>query len=217
MVWVLTAWPAMVWACAYPTPVRTANAILLEVLNNGGQINNHHRARLARTMEHIAVGAGNEGLTADLSWRDARAVRAVVEAATTLARGIGREVDPDLRGAVTRVRDGIQTTCVSADAATAARGEDATGSERGTERNTGSGGRALTFGEGVVRLSLTFTIYLAFLIFLFVLRRHLKTREVGLTGIEPAAPEGSASAEIRPSAKATQTPVGPLGAMPPRQ
>lgn len=209
--WVLFLWPTWAWACAYPAPVRTVNATLLEVLNGNGQVANHQRARLQRAMSQLGSGA----LGDDLSRRDARAVRDVIAVASVLADGIGRTVDPDLRTAVTRVRDGIHDTCVQDDATQAGGGADATSAERGTARNEGSGGRALTFQEGVVRLSLTFTVYMTFLAFLLGLRRIVKQRGEPHGAVDTLAPADPAPLDGAHSSGASQSPAATASVMPP--
>ena len=216
-VWVCALWPVTAWACAYPTPLRSVNAILLEVLNTNGQLANHQRVRLRRAVDRIGPGALGGALEAELSWRDARAVRRGVGVAAGLAGGGGRTVDPDLRGSLDRIREGIQRTCSGGDAADNAGGDEASSAERGLSRNQGSGGRALTFGEGVVRLSMTFSIYMLFLVFLFGLRRAGKARTEGVMDPDALDPAESASPESRPLADGPPSQEVPAGARPPPQ
>lgn len=213
--WLL--WPAAVWACAYPAPVRSVNAVLLEVLNGNGQIANHQRVRLQRAVGQIAPGALEGALTSELSRRDARALGTVMGVATQLARGVGRDVDPNLRGSVMRIRDGIHTACAQDDATQTGTGEDATGAEHGLGRSEGSGGRGLTFGEGLVRLSYTFTIYVIFLAFLLSIRRILNARLAAATVLDVPAPAAHASPRTPPLADGSPSPSVPAGATPPLQ
>ena len=216
-VWICALSPVAAWACAYPTPLRSVNAILLEVLNTNGQLANHQRVRLRRAVDQIGPGALGGALEAELSWRDTRAVRRVVGVATGLAGGVGRTVDPDLRGSRDRIREGIQSTCSAGDSADNTGSDEASSAERGLSRNEGSGGRALTFGEGVVRLSMTFSIYMLFLVFLFGLRRAIKMRMAGVTDPDVLDPEESASPQTLPLADGPPSQVVPAGARPPPQ
>ena len=77
--------------------------------------------------------------------------------------------------------------------------------------------RSLTFGEGVVRLSMTFSIYMLFLVFLFGLRRVLKARMLELTDPDALDPAESASPETRPLADGPPSQAVPAGARPPPQ
>ncbi|WP_299694086.1 hypothetical protein [uncultured Tateyamaria sp.] len=210
----LTLWPAMLWACVYPAPVRAINTTLLEVLNGGGKVSNHQRTRLQRAMAQIAPGAVTATLRAELSRRDARAVGDVIAVAALLADGIGLSVDPDVRTPVTRVRDGIQQTCAQDNAQRSGNGEDATSAEHGLGRNEGAGGRGLTFGEGVARLSLTFTIYMTFLAFLLGIRRFFKEREAAMALVAHGQ-AAHVSPEVLHPADVPPSPADPASAMPP--
>ena len=65
-VWICALSPAAAGACAYPTPLRSVNAILLEVLNTNGQLANHQRVRLRRAVDRIGPGALGGALEAEL-------------------------------------------------------------------------------------------------------------------------------------------------------
>lgn len=52
----------------------------------------------------------------------------------------------------------------------------------------------LTFREGVMRLSLTFTLYMVFLAFLLGLRRHLRQRADGMAAVPEPPQENDVTA-----------------------
>lgn len=194
--WLSALSPPAVWACVYPAPMRSVNTILLEALNANGTLANPQRVRLRQAMSQLSPGALGATLAQEVSRGDARAAAAVLAAAGQLADGIGRVVDPDLRGALTQVRDAIHQTCAQDNAVQTGTGADATDAERGQARNEGSGGRGLSFGEGVVRLSMTFTIYMAFLGCLLGFRQFVKAgagsmADPGVHGSGESAPPGS--------------------------
>ncbi|WP_157598786.1 hypothetical protein [Tateyamaria omphalii] len=155
--------------------MRTINATLLTVLNVGGEVSVHHRGALRRSLGQLDTAAVLSALQEDATRRDARAAQTILTVAQALADGRGVRVEDGVRSDVTRLASAADAACSGA-ANAATSGEDAAGAEQGKGRNTGQGGRALTFQEGVVRLSLTFTIYLIFLAFLLGLRRQLRER-----------------------------------------
>ena len=97
---------------------------------------------------------------------------------------------------MTRLRDVIKTTCVQGNAASTDKGEAARDAERGNDRNAGSGGLGLSFGEGVARLSLTFAVYIVFLAFLLGLRRHLKAAAIEPENAQRRDPAGSVPPDL---------------------
>lgn len=173
---VLVLWSGAGLACVYPAPVRSVTATLLTALNGSGQLANAQRTRLAQAMAQIAPEALSATLSGEVPRRDARAVDAVLAVAEPLARGIGTTVPEAVRTPLNRVRAAVLDTCATDNAVQTGDGLRATDSEHGTSRNEGGGGRALTFGEGVARLSLTFTIYMTFVAFLLGVRRLIKDR-----------------------------------------
>ncbi|WP_189368108.1 hypothetical protein [Tateyamaria omphalii] len=171
----LVFWQSMALACAYPVPLRVANGTLLAILDAGGNVSNHQRDRLARAMAQIAPDVVKRTLSDEARRRDARAAHAVIDTALALANGRGMTVDEGLRDQVFRLDQAVDASCSGSNSAASGE-EDAHSSEHGVTRQTGGGGRALTFREGVARLSLTFTLYMVFLAFLFGLRRHFRQR-----------------------------------------
>jgi len=162
-------------ACVYPTPLRVANGTLLAVLDQGGTVSVHQRNRLARAMEQMAPDIVKKTISQDARRRDARAAHAVIDTAFALASGRGMTVDEAMWDHVTRLDQAIDVSCSGSDSAVSG-SQDANGTEHGLNRQDNRGGRPVTFSEGVTRLSLTFTLYMVFLAFLFGLRRHLRHR-----------------------------------------
>ncbi|WP_299048449.1 hypothetical protein [uncultured Tateyamaria sp.] len=167
--------PAVAIACAYPGGLRATNSALLAILDAGGTVSVHHRQTLRRHLDQINPAAVMQSLDQDVSRRDARAAGAVLATAQALADGRGLQVDGALRDDLRRVSDAVDAAC-SGGTDVAVGPEQADGAEHGTDRSEGQGGRGLTFREGVARLSLTFTLYLAFLAFLLGLRRQWRER-----------------------------------------
>ncbi|WP_193743432.1 hypothetical protein [Tateyamaria sp. ANG-S1] len=151
------------------------NTTLMTILNAGGDVSVHHRNALRRSLNRIDTSAFLNTLEQDLPRRDRRAASAVLTKAQALASGRGLRVEEGMRDQVIHLAGAADKACSGAENA-ATSGEAASGAEQGIARNTGQGGRPLTFREGVVRLSLTFTIYLIFLAFLLGVRRQLKER-----------------------------------------
>ncbi len=180
--------PAMVWACAFPAPLRSVNTTLLAVLDNGGTVSIHQREALRRAMSQVTPDALKRTLRQDIARRDARAAGAVIDTAVALAGGRGMAVPLELREDVARLEQAVRGACTGT-AVSAGGTEDAKSAEHGSDRSEGSGGRALTFREGVARLSITFTIYLAFLAFLLGARRSIKDRIRAARAAEPAQPD----------------------------
>ncbi|WP_299371140.1 hypothetical protein [uncultured Tateyamaria sp.] len=173
--WIICAVPGLAVACAYPAPLRSVNTTLLAVLEAGGEVSIHHRNRLARTVGGIVPDQLKQHLAQDVARRDARAAAAVIDVAVALADGRGIRLSDDLRDPVARLGAAIQSDC--AGSGQVAGGADAAvGAEHGTRRDPTQGARALTFREGVARLSLTFTVYMTFLAFLLGVRRYVRNR-----------------------------------------
>lgn len=157
-------------------PLRVANETLLSILDGGGNVSVHQRGRLARAVAQMSPDVVKQTLFQEVKRRDARAAHNVIDTALALASGRGMTVDKGLRDDILRVDQAVDASCSGSDSA-ASGAEDADGAEHGVaRRQTGWGGRVLTFREGVLRLSLTFTIYMVFLAFLLGLRRHLRQR-----------------------------------------
>jgi len=164
--------PGVAAACVYPMPLRVVNDTLITALDRKGEVDNYTRNRLRRTLDYLSVDAMIDALSGEVSRRDLRAVRSVIGVAAALADGRGLIVDADLRADTTRLKQAVQTACSDATLGVSSAGK-ANGSERGGARRQGTG-RGLTFREGMVRLSLAFTLYLAFLVFLFFVRQRYK-------------------------------------------
>ncbi|MEM8654670.1 MAG: hypothetical protein AAGF36_07975 [Pseudomonadota bacterium] len=163
------------------------NTLFLDILNQGGAVSVNQRSAITRGLSQINPDALKQQLQQDLSRRDARAANAVIDVAVAFSAGRGIRLDDGLRPHVERLRAAVDSTCSGqVDAATS--GQAATEAEHGTERSTGNGGRPLTFREGVVRLSLTFTTYLIFLAFLLGFRREWRTRRARLEASRPPDP-----------------------------
>ncbi|WP_299297536.1 hypothetical protein [uncultured Tateyamaria sp.] len=175
MTFLLGALPTLAAACAYPAPLRSVNATLLAVLDAGGTVSIHHRNRLVRAIAGLEGEALKRTIAQEVARGDARAAGQVIDTATALAAGRGMVVDPGLRDPVSRLGASIQSQC-SGTSQVASGTDAAAGAEHGDRRDVTVGGRALTFREGVARLSLTFTIYLVFLAALLGIRRHVHQR-----------------------------------------
>ncbi|WP_299701872.1 hypothetical protein [uncultured Tateyamaria sp.] len=172
----LLMWHGVALACVYPMPLRVTNETLLSILDGGGKVSNHQRDRLARAMAQMSPDDVKRALSQEARRRDARAAHAVIDTALALASGRGMTVDEGLRDDLFRLDQAVDASCSGSDNAVSGT-EDADGAEHGVaRRQTGRGGRALTFREGVLRLSLTFTLYMVFLAVLLGLRRHLRQR-----------------------------------------
>lgn len=171
----LSLWPALVWACAYPLPLRHANTTLLAALDGGGTVTIHQREALRRVMAQVSPDVLKRQLRQEVARRDARAAGVVIDTAVALASGRGMTVAPNLRDDVARLGQAVKAACLG-QASVAGKGEAAQSVEHGTARSEGDGGRALTFREGVTRLSITFTIYLVFMAFVLGIRRTIKER-----------------------------------------
>ncbi|WP_147110424.1 hypothetical protein [Tateyamaria sp. syn59] len=172
--------PDFARACIYPSSLRSINATLLAVLNSGGTVSIHHRDALRRSLSQLETPILLRTLQEDVGRRDARSARSILSVAEALADGRGLRVEEGLRNDVSRLAGAADEACSgTVDAATS--GDSAAGAEQGKERSTGQGGRPLTFREGVVRLSMTFTVYLVFLAFLLGLRRQIRERRAQIT------------------------------------
>ena len=160
-------------ACVYPTALRMVNDTLMGAMDRGGEVRTQTRMRLARALAAMSAQTVVAALAPEITRRELRAVRVVLNEAAALADGRGTVVDPGVRDHATRLKEAVQTACASS-AAQGANGTDpADGIDRGGARRQGGTGRALTFQEGMMRLSVTFTIYLVFLVFLFVTRQAI--------------------------------------------
>ena len=172
---VVALMPRAVDACVYPTALRAVNNTLIGALDRGGEVKTQTRMRLARTLAGMSARTVIAALAPEIARRDLRAVRAVLAEATALAEGRGVVVDPAVQSDADRLKAAVQIAC--SDATQGANGTDpAKGIEHGGARKDGGTGRALSFQEGMVRLSVTFTIYLVFLGFLFMIRQAIHAR-----------------------------------------
>lgn len=167
--------PGGALACVYPMALRNVNTAFVGAFNAGGAVDVHLRMRLQRSLEGTSIVALEDAVRGEISRSELRAVRGVLTAARALARGDGRALPADLRAQTTQLAEAVQSGCSGAGEGTAGAGDAAT-AEQGTERREGGAGTALTFREGVQRLSMTFTLYMVFLAFLLGLRRIVKTR-----------------------------------------
>lgn len=174
----IVALPGISLACAYPSGLRTANATLDTILRAGGAVSVHHRDTLRRSIGQLDPQSLTATLGPELGRRTVRSMTAVIDTATALASGRGLSVDDAMRPHVKRLHDAVDSACSGA-TEVAVGGEDAGGAEQGKTRQGGQGGSGLTFRQGVARLSLTFTIYLTFLVFLLGVRRHYHMRAGG--------------------------------------
>ncbi|MEM6373435.1 MAG: hypothetical protein AAF727_11740 [Pseudomonadota bacterium] len=162
--------PVVAQACVFPNSLRMVNKTLSDQIARGGEVGGFVRNTLARALSAMPPGAMENALQGEISRADMRATREVLATAALLADGRGLRVDPELRVYTTRLGDAIETACADGDHAASGTGE-ATAIERGTERKAFGGGTGLTFGEGMARLSIAFSIYAAFLVALFVFRQ----------------------------------------------
>jgi len=167
--------PSLAMACVYPAPLRDITRTMSAILDAGGEVSNHQRSRLRRAVAQVSPQALADALRPDIARRDHRAAVAILDKAAALANGNGLRVGDDMRDHTARLSTAVQAAC-SGNAQAVSSDEAAQGAEHGTTRSTGNGGRALTFREGVARLSITFTIYLAFLAFLLGFRRYWHDR-----------------------------------------
>ncbi|MEL6464699.1 MAG: hypothetical protein AAFQ58_07000 [Pseudomonadota bacterium] len=187
----------MGYACVYPTALRSANTLLLDILDAGGAVSVHHRAKLGRTLSHMDPVVVIATLTQDVPRRDARAAQVVLDVVGRLANGRGLRVEEAMRPHLNRLDAAADDAC-SGTTDVAAGPDAAQGAEQGKGRQTGQGGRALTFREGVVRLSVTFTTYLIFLAFLLGLRREWRARRARLDIPKATDPPREPGAPQRP-------------------
>lgn len=187
ILWVICALavvPVAGWACIYPGPLMALNGTLIEIQNMDGRVSVHHRDRLRRGVDALSPDALRRTLAADVGRADLRAVDAVMAVSSELALGVGLVLDPAIRTHTTRLTEAVQTACPG-QGQTEGVGDSASGLEHGT-RQAGGTGRALTFREGLTRLSIAFTIYAIFLASVIALRRM--QREAALDRTPKDAP-----------------------------
>lgn len=177
----LILWAAMsggVFACAYPNAFRVVNDTLNDQLVRGGEVSQFVRHTLRRALDQMPAESILTSMQGQLGRGDLRAARRVLAVAGTLADGRGVTVDPDLRSDTMRLREAVEQDCANGTLDGNGTGE-ATGVDGGGERKAGGVGRALTFKEGMTRLSIAFTLYAVFLLALFAFRqfyrRHYET------------------------------------------
>ena len=207
--------PLAVDACIYPAPLRVVNAVMLGALDGDGSLTRSQRIRLQRAMTQLDPQALQGALRGEVSRGERAEIAQILRAAGALANSTGFAVSPDLRAPLNRLRGAVSDICATEDAVGAGAGEVATDAERGLTRSTGNGGQPLTFSEGVMRLSLTFTIYMTFLAFLLGVRRIVKHREADAMAPLSRDPAERAPPEILRPAVVQPSPTAPEGATPP--
>lgn len=175
------------------------NTTLIEQMKRGGEVSMYVRNTLRRALEHMPADAVLTTLSGEVGRRDLRAARNVLAVATALADGRGLTIDPELREYTTRLDEAAQEAC--SDGTLGASGtEDANSIERSSARKEVGSGGGLTFGEGMARLSVAFSIYAVFLAGLFTFRqfyhRHYLTPPGGTAG-----PGHAGMAELPPDSR----------------
>ncbi|WP_415401470.1 hypothetical protein [Tateyamaria sp. SN3-11] len=164
--------PYGVLACAYPIPLQVINTTLGAVHASGGEVGMHHRTRLRRALDQLDVPALRQSLGEVLGRSDRRAADTVLKASAALAGGRGFKLEPDVAEKSRQLASVMQRDCVEG---TQAEGQGATDSTaHGARQSERGAASALTFREGITRLSITFTIYLIFLAAVIGLRRDHK-------------------------------------------
>lgn len=172
---VLLLWvPGVVWACPYPAPLRAISATLTSVQENGGVVGNYHRARLSRALGQTNESALMRDLGGDVTRGDRRAVAAVLTLSSALANGMGRTLSVPESEQAHHLAAAIRTACLSDTKAKASHATPPASLEQDQQKGAGDGAAGLTFRQGIVRLSLTFTVYMTFLAFVIGLRRQWK-------------------------------------------
>ncbi|WP_299722606.1 hypothetical protein [uncultured Tateyamaria sp.] len=168
IVWTMTSMAAA--ACAYPASLQMVNKTMIAQLKRGGEVSMFVRNSLRRSLDRMPADAMLTTLSGEVGWRDLRAARTVLEVATALADGRGFTIDPDLRQHTSRLNDAVQAAC--SDGTQGASGAAETNAvERSDARKEVGTSVGLTFGEGMARLSVAFSIYAVFLAFLFAFRQ----------------------------------------------
>ena len=167
--------PGSALACVYPAAVQRVNAVLVTALDTRAPVDVNLRMQVRRALNGTSIVAMQDAMRGDLSRREMRDVRAVLGTANALAEGQRRTLPADLRDQTSRVAAAMHTACSGADGV-AAGTTTATDVERGVIRNSDKADTSLQFGEGVMRLTMTFTIYMLFLAFLLGLRTVLNAR-----------------------------------------
>jgi len=191
----LAMMPGTASACVYPTPLRVLNDTMIEAIERGGEVTIRARVRMGRILDNISADDLLRAISGEVSRRNLRAARNVMAAAAALADGRGLKIDPSLGEDTSRLKEAVRSTC--SDATQGVTGTaPAKGVEFGGDRKEGSTGRGLTFQEGLIRLSVAFTIYLIFLVFLFVLRQILNARYP--TVVPAATPMTTDAQDVRP-------------------
>lgn len=196
---VAVAWLAMsvpATACSYPLALQVVNKALIDQIDRGGEVSIYTRTTLRRALDRVPADAIVASLKGEVSRGELRAVRKVLEVAAVLADGRGRVVDPNLRDFANRVKSAVNLSC-AAGTLEGAGTADATTVEHGGARKDGQFARALTFKEGLTRLSIAFTLYAVFLIFLFAFRQAYRQHAATHLQDKPAAPPHGVSAPLQ--------------------
>lgn len=166
--------PGAMWACDYPGPLRAISTTLMSVQEGGGQVGNYHRSRLRQALGQMDVVAVQNNLAGILGRADRRAVAAMLILSQSLANGMGRSLSAGDADQARQLAQSIRTTCPADTQAKAKSTPSSQALEQGESQLDGDGSRALTFRQGLARLSLTFSVYMTFLAFVIGLRRQWK-------------------------------------------
>ena len=166
--WTVTSTASL--ACVFPTPLRVVNKTLGQQIDRGGEVGIYVRNTLRRALDSMPADAMLTTLAESASRAEMRSARAVLGVAGTLADGRGRVIHPSLKEHTSRLDEAIQLAC--SDGTQGASGvSEATSVESGGARKNVGSGRGLTFGQGLARLSIAFSLYVVFLVFLFAFRQ----------------------------------------------
>ncbi|WP_299286375.1 hypothetical protein [uncultured Tateyamaria sp.] len=157
-------------ACAYPPGIQVLVKTLNDVRLSGAEVAIHQRNRLRLGLSRLDPAVVRTTLPGELSRANMRSVNAVLAVSAALAKGNGVRLSPaDMRHTerlVTAMREG----CEDGNSSIAGT-EPAKGVESGARRANEGSGTALTFREGLNRLSITFALYVTFLSTVVIIRR----------------------------------------------
>ena len=184
--------PCMGWACDYPAPLRAISATLMSVQHSGGQVKVFHRARLRQALGRMDVSAVQRDMANVLGRADRRAVSAMLTLSFSLANGTGRTLSAQNVDHAQHLATAIRNACLADTQAKAKNTATDAALEQGKPQTGGDGATGLTFRQGLTRLSLIFTIYMASLAIVIRLRMGRKRAFVTLPD-EQAPPQGGRS------------------------
>ncbi|WP_299147041.1 hypothetical protein [uncultured Tateyamaria sp.] len=165
---VMVSGPAL--ACAYPPAIRVLVKTLNDVRLSGAEVAIHQRNRLRLALSRLDPAVVRTTLPGELRRANMRSVNALMVVSASLAKGNGVRLSPADTRHTERLATAIREGCEDSNSNIAGT-EPAEGAESGARRANEGSGTALTFREGLNRLSITFALYMAFLSTVVIIRR----------------------------------------------